>query len=389
MIGNPPYVFARDAHFDDNFKRAIADSYFSKLTNTNDGKQTKANQSGKINLFALFILHGIFELRAKGVLSFVIPNNILRTTIYDTIRKYMLENTSINQIVDLGSGVFQKVTASTVTLLLTKKISDDNQINAITDIVDLSKQIYTTNTIAQSQFLENTSYAFNIFGNSENNIVLKAIEKNSSLFGNYCIDIIEGIVAKKTLIFTEPGDNRFPLLEGKSIKKYTIIGINKWIEWNKSEIHRARPDYLWQEDEKLVTQRISGGYHPIIVAYDNSKYKTFASTNCIVLKDDYKHLYKFFLALLNSNTLNWYYANNFSNNSKLTVNISKTYLEQLPIPNTTSAQQQPIIDLVDSILSAKRTNPQADTSADEKEIDRLVYELYGLTDEKIKIIEEK
>jgi len=43
--------------------------------------------------------------------------------------------------------------------------------------------------------------------------------------------------------------------------------------------------------------------------------------------------------------------------------------------------------LVDQILSAKKQNPEADTSKLEKEIDKLVYKLYNLTEEEIKIIE--
>ena len=49
--------------------------------------------------------------------------------------------------------------------------------------------------------------------------------------------------------------------------------------------------------------------------------------------------------------------------------------------------QQPIIRLVDRVLTIKNQAPSADTSALESEIDRLVYQLYGLTDEEIRIIE--
>jgi hypothetical protein len=49
--------------------------------------------------------------------------------------------------------------------------------------------------------------------------------------------------------------------------------------------------------------------------------------------------------------------------------------------------QQPVISLVDQILSGKKENPQADTGTPEREIDRLVYELYGLTNEEIRIVE--
>jgi hypothetical protein len=48
---------------------------------------------------------------------------------------------------------------------------------------------------------------------------------------------------------------------------------------------------------------------------------------------------------------------------------------------------QPFIIIVDQILAAKKQDPQADIGQWEKEIDQLVYKLYNLTDEEIKIIE--
>lgn len=54
---------------------------------------------------------------------------------------------------------------------------------------------------------------------------------------------------------------------------------------------------------------------------------------------------------------------------------------------TTPAQQKPIISLVDKILTAKKVNPQADTSKEECKIDELVYALYGLSEDEIKVVE--
>ena len=65
------------------------------------------------------------------------------------------------------------------------------------------------------------------------------------------------------------------------------------------------------------------------------------------------------------------------------------HIRNIPIPSATPAQQKPIIALVDKILAAKKANPQADTSKEECKIDTLVYNLYGLTDDEIAIIEEK
>ena len=63
------------------------------------------------------------------------------------------------------------------------------------------------------------------------------------------------------------------------------------------------------------------------------------------------------------------------------------YIRNIPIPTATPEQQSPIITLVDEILAAKRVG--TDTTAQEREIDRLVYQLYGLTDEEIKVVEGK
>ena len=62
------------------------------------------------------------------------------------------------------------------------------------------------------------------------------------------------------------------------------------------------------------------------------------------------------------------------------------HIRNIPIPLVSAENQIPIITLVDHILAAKKANPQADTSAWEGEIDQLVYQLYGLTEEEIAIV---
>ncbi len=63
-------------------------------------------------------------------------------------------------------------------------------------------------------------------------------------------------------------------------------------------------------------------------------------------------------------------------------------IEAMPIPDSTPEQQQPIIDLVNTILETKRQDPKADTSVEEKQVDQLVYNLYGITDEEKQLIEQ-
>lgn len=327
VIGNPPYVFTRDVEFDGDFKKYIEEEYFSKMTRVN---KSKANQSGKINLFAVFIIKGLFVSNKNGYLCYIIPNNILRTTTYDIIRRYVLENSHVEQIVDLGSGVFDNVTASTIVLGLSNKKTTSNT-KVITEIKNLGEYEFETKTFDQNQFLKNTSYSFNIFMDNISQKVTTAILNESNKLGDFCLEIIPGIDAPKTLIFTENAGDYYDLLEGKCISRFLIKPANKYLKWIPSKINRTRPQHVWDAEKKIITQRISGGTKPLIVALDTNKKRTFNSVNNLILKPEKAMMYEPLEVILNSDLINWYYANNFSNNSELTVNISKTFLEVIPI----------------------------------------------------------
>lgn len=68
---------------------------------------------------------------------------------------------------------------------------------------------------------------------------------------------------------------------------------------------------------------------------------------------------------------------------------SANILNRCPIANASEEQTSAIISIVDKIMDIKQHNFQTDTSALEAEIDRLVYALYGLTEEEIKVVEGK
>jgi len=329
VIGNPPYVFTRDVDFDGNFKKYIEYEYFSKMIR---GKKSKSNQSGKINLFAVFILKGLFVSKKNGYLTYIIPNNILRTTTYDIVRRYILENSHVEQIVDLGSGVFDNVTASTIVLGISNR-KTTNKTKVITNLKNIEKYDFEIKTFDQSQFLENVSYSFNIYMDEISMKISNKIAGEKELLESFCIDNIEGIVAHKHLIINQPEEGTVPLIEGKDVKRFYINKPSNFLKWLPNQIHRTRPDYLWKSDKKIVIQRISGGTKPLVCAVDRNKFKCFASTNNLILKDKYKAYYYFISAIINSDVINWYYANNFSNNSNLTVNISKTFMDQLPVAN--------------------------------------------------------
>ena len=65
----------------------------------------------------------------------------------------------------------------------------------------------------------------------------------------------------------------------------------------------------------------------------------------------------------------------------------KQYVERLPVPMISAEEQESYIALVDKILAAKEKDSSADISQWQREIDNLVYELYGLTKEEIEMVE--
>ena len=96
---------------------------------------------------------------------------------------------------------------------------------------------------------------------------------------------------------------------------------------------------------------------------------------------------KFLCTVLNSRLTHWFFQSTAPTSGMGTLRWKKVYVERLPIPKISATKQQPFVKLMDQILQAKATNLAADTSALEAEIDRLIYRLYGLTEEEIATVE--
>ena len=97
---------------------------------------------------------------------------------------------------------------------------------------------------------------------------------------------------------------------------------------------------------------------------------------------------KYLCAILNSILVTWFIKNTALTTGLGLTQWKKFVVERIPVPKIPAAEQLPFIRLVDCILASKAANPSADVSAQEKEIDRLVYPLYGLTESEISTVEK-
>ncbi len=117
-------------------------------------------------------------------------------------------------------------------------------------------------------------------------------------------------------------------------------------------------------------------------AFDDANYYAEATTFLMTGEK-----LKFLLGILNSKLSAWYFSLIGTTTGMGTNRWKKYKIELLPIKMPSEKQENQIELLINKILSIKKQNPNTDTTDLENEIDQLVYQLYELTEEEIKIIE--
>jgi len=170
----------------------------------------------------------------------------------------------------------------------------------------------------------------------------------------------------------------------QSGKKYPHLGFNgrkktgnKWFETQDQIAYF--PEF---EKEKVVWAETDDKLNTVIAPREMYLQKT-----CFMI---ISNITKLLNGLLNSKTSQWYIRSKSSILGQKGMSLTKESVKDIPLPAITHLNQ-PIVhrieSLVDQILSAKKQNPQADTSELEREIDGLVYKLYNLSYEEGKIID--
>jgi len=201
-------------------------------------------------------------------------------------------------------------------------------------------------------------------------------------------DIVFGIQDRKSAndpsyIHAENSGNYKRVLNGKHIGQYYIqdsglfIDYGPWL-WN------PRKKEVFECPEKILIRQV--GKFPIC-AYDNEQFYTLNTIYNIIIKDKSFDT-KYVLAVLNSKLMQNIWKEIYPEQKDVFPRLKKEQLVEIPIPIVSLEQQKQITEIVNQILVEKKKNPNADTSASEREIDRLVYKLYNLTDEEIGVIEK-
>ncbi|HAY71518.1 MAG TPA: type II restriction endonuclease, partial [Saprospirales bacterium] len=190
---------------------------------------------------------------------------------------------------------------------------------------------------------------------------------------------------EKPFVQTYKKDETFkPLLRGSLINKYVItwndnyyISFGDWL---------AEPRYSANYDAPLkIVIRQTGS--SLIATIDDKQFIVRDNLYTIISTNEIYSEY-LLLACLNSKLLNWYYQNIVNNEvGEALAQVKRGHLEILPMPKYNKTIFETVEKQTEHVLTLKQADNSADTTDLENQLDQLVYQLYDLTEEEIKIIE--
>ena len=341
VIGNPPYVFTRGNEHLQLFNNYIWSNY--------------NHNHGKINLYSVFLELSISKLlKEKGKLGFITPETFIRTSTYSEIRKFIINSFLIESINIYGIGVFDNVTAETITMIISKEFNISNNVRFYKH---KSIENYDEFLEKQNDFNKTPENRFLYGSDDKDRKLFEKIKKEKPVLGDF-IDVRNGIATKSgknDYISNTKIDDKFKkLLEEPDIFRYGFDWTCAYINYDKDLLHIPRKEETFLS-KKILIQRVSSR---LVCAYDDENYYTFNSINNLVLKQENSYSLHLLLGILNSHLIDFFYRRNYSLDANYTITVTKTNLDSLPIPHWSENNPllQGTITLVCKVIDLNKKN---------------------------------
>ncbi len=387
VIGNPPYLLMQPQNTPQELLNYIKNKF--------------AVAQYKVDTYHLFFERAISLLKEGGYFGFITPNTYLMNIYINNLRKYILDNCKILQIIIIPQEVFPDASVDTAITILQKESNKKRRIDNLVEVLEISnfdEGAFKTATIQQNSFLEAENYVFNVNLAKEDIAFFKKFEQDTfTKLGDIAHPYfgIQTFDRKKYVSETQLNSTYKPVIDGQDIARYNLSNRREFVKFTDDAIKSGGKQEIY-ENEKIFVRQIGkcpiATYGPAGVYSLNTVYNIFSK--------DTRFNLKYVLAILNSKLTTYFWKLNFSDSKELFPKIKRSYLEAIPIKIISKAEQQPIITLVDKMLSLnKRLGEIGDKRTDERarveeeirktdaEIDELVYGIYGITEEEKKIIE--
>ena len=417
VIGNPPYVEAKKLkHIASNLKHYRV-------------------ASGTADLSIYFAELALNLCKNIGIMFYITTNKFYNTGFGKPLRKYLLEK-NITHLIDFEQcEVFENVLVSSVILgVENRHYEKDNKflfhrfykLNHDDFKIEFVSKQRNFKSFVQAN-LDEQEWSFATGKKADLKKKLDTFPKVKDLEG---VSVYRGVTTgynpafiisdekRDQLIAADPNNAKIikNMLQGRNIRKWyynesdenllqtgydTNIKGNYSLIYNhlvqfKSELeirsdqgkkwYNLRACKYYEEFEK--SEKIIWGLTADKWAFTLDTKQHYLPSNGYIMTSNSLPI-RYLLGLLNSKALHYYFGFIGVMTAGGAYTLKAATIEAMPIPSATPAQQQPIIDLVDTILAKKKQNPQADTSVEESAIDQLVYKLYELSEDEIKLIEKE
>lgn len=378
VIGNPPYVNIKE--IDENDARYFRENYDFA--------------SGQFDLYTLFIERAYTLLKTSGYFGFIIPDAFLSRSNMYQLRDFLLKNSRINRIFHL-SGVFEDPSVANIVLIFQKGSPTDESMIAYQKSENLEEA--KNGNIGQKDikqaYIASLPNCPIIYASEEQlSLLKKIIESSDSKNLDEEVFIFRGEeLGKKSeeIVTTEKGS--IPFLAGEDIGRYNIVFGGRYIR--KKSVRKELDKYL---NQKIMIRQLGNEINATLD--DKGEFVTIQSVYNLLKPKRFS--LKFLLGILNSKTINFYYKLVFGS-KQLFPRILIENIRQLPIKAASQSEQEPIIKLVDRMLdinkelnklgdkqTSERQKLEEEMQRTDRQINELVYKLYGITEEEKKIIEE-
>lgn len=404
VIGNPPYVSSWNMW--DDLKKFYVQNYQTAVWH--------------YDLYVLFFEVGINLLKQWGNINYITSNKFLSQKYWLELRKLCLKNT-LKNIINFNFDVFDNATVDTSILILEKK--RENNWNLV-KIKDISKRSdydsflnYQFEILEQKFFNWIENHLFRLDISSEDKVIIDKIQKKTLRLEDICyidcwVVVHSEKLKKKKTEFIHSNDEWgtfHKYLEWKNIVRNWIIESTKFIDYQPDLHHRPKFIELFNT-KKILIKDIWGKVKYITSAIDNDSIVDQSIRIVVLLHElewiknrqflsyiKWKNIERsklininYLQAIISSRLMGFYFWKYLSDN----LHISPHQIRSLPIKEISEEKQKPFIKKVDAILEITKQsfydpkNPPKEQLDLEAEIDEMVYELYGLSEEEVKVVEE-
>lgn len=367
IIGNPPYIDYRKI----DEKTKIFLSKFSSVY--------KKSKEGSI--FVYFIERASKLIIKHGLISFINPIAYLCKPTDHGIRDYIDKNLKITMLIDLSNiKIFES--ASTYTCInIFKRENKENEIlfQRFDDFTELSSN--------KDDFLKIPSVNIEHISIFLDPISRHIAERCKTQLGDFC-KIFCGLskTGFRSDVINTNSEKSVYFLESSDIYRYYVNDFGKKFLKRIDDYFSQEKQEIFEQQDIIFMTRMTNQIRCVVVPLGVYGGK-------VNILHDFRIDRFLILGVLNSKLMTYFYKKKFfpTHMQGGAFGFDTLSVETLPIPQITEKNQEladKITDCAKQILALKEKDSKANTQRLEKEIDALVYQLYNLTDEEIKIIED-